>query len=182
MFDLVCWRLRDQQCSTISRKFIEVMNDYNKAQMDYRDGCKKRMKRQMEISKCTGGKPHAATAALPAAHMPANSSPANRAFLHPIVYLHFVRFSFHVLSTLSVSHTLHLPLTFVRANAGFKLLRQTSWVRDSSWRIEAWQVPLRTHDGLWTLRMNIVFSLFFVTSLVFKVGIITYVLFRTIVY
>lgn len=27
------------------------MNDYNKAQIDYRDGCKKRIKRQMEISK-----------------------------------------------------------------------------------------------------------------------------------
>ena len=106
MFDLVCWRRRDQQCSTISRKFIEVMNDYNKAQMDYRDGCKKRMKRQMEISKCTGGKPHAATAALPAAHMPANSSPANRASLHPIVYLHFVRFSFHVfVYFICITHT-----------------------------------------------------------------------------
>lgn len=27
------------------------MNDYNKAQVDYRDGCKARIKRQMEISK-----------------------------------------------------------------------------------------------------------------------------------
>ncbi len=39
------------QYSTISRKFIEVMNAYNKAQIDYRDGCKARIKRQMEISK-----------------------------------------------------------------------------------------------------------------------------------
>ena len=29
------------------------MNDYNKAQIDYRDGCKARIKRQMEISKLT---------------------------------------------------------------------------------------------------------------------------------
>uniref|UniRef100_A0A1I8GNI9 t-SNARE coiled-coil homology domain-containing protein n=1 Tax=Macrostomum lignano TaxID=282301 RepID=A0A1I8GNI9_9PLAT len=35
--------------STISRKFIEVMSDYNKAQIDYRDACKGRIKRQMEI-------------------------------------------------------------------------------------------------------------------------------------
>ena len=27
------------------------MNEYNKAQIDYRDGCKARIKRQMEISK-----------------------------------------------------------------------------------------------------------------------------------
>ena len=40
-----------QQYATISRKFIEVMNLYNKAQLDYREGCKARIKRQMEISK-----------------------------------------------------------------------------------------------------------------------------------
>lgn len=39
------------QHSTILRKFIEVMNQYNTAQVDYRDGCKKRLQRQMEISK-----------------------------------------------------------------------------------------------------------------------------------
>ena len=44
----MCWFL---QYSTISRKFIEVMSEYNKAQIDYRDGCKARIKRQMEISK-----------------------------------------------------------------------------------------------------------------------------------
>lgn len=38
------------QHSTILRKFIEVMNLYNTAQVDYRDGCKKRLQRQMEIS------------------------------------------------------------------------------------------------------------------------------------
>ncbi|XP_064620410.1 syntaxin isoform X5 [Lineus longissimus] len=43
-------RIRKTQYSTISRKFIEVMNDYNKAQIDYRDGCKSRIKRQMEIT------------------------------------------------------------------------------------------------------------------------------------
>jgi len=43
-------RIRKTQYSTISRKFIEVMNDYNKAQIDYRDGCKARIKRQMEIT------------------------------------------------------------------------------------------------------------------------------------
>jgi len=43
-------RIRKTQYSTISRKFIETMNDYNKAQIDYRDGCKARIKRQMEIT------------------------------------------------------------------------------------------------------------------------------------
>lgn len=43
-------RIRKTQYSTISRKFIETMNDYNKAQIDYRDGCKSRIKRQMEIT------------------------------------------------------------------------------------------------------------------------------------
>jgi len=38
------------QHSTILRKFIEVMNQYNTAQVDYREGCKKRLQRQMEIS------------------------------------------------------------------------------------------------------------------------------------
>ncbi|CAD5120869.1 DgyrCDS9419 [Dimorphilus gyrociliatus] len=43
-------RIRKTQYSTISRKFIEVMNDYNKAQIEYREGCKKRIQRQMEIT------------------------------------------------------------------------------------------------------------------------------------
>jgi syntaxin 1A len=42
-------RIRKTQHSTILRKFIEVMNQYNTAQVDYRDGCKKRLQRQMEI-------------------------------------------------------------------------------------------------------------------------------------
>ncbi|VDK22148.1 unnamed protein product [Taenia asiatica] len=36
--------------STISRNFIEVMTDYNKAQVAFRDACKNRIKRQMEIA------------------------------------------------------------------------------------------------------------------------------------
>lgn len=43
-------RIRKTQHSTILRKFIEVMNQYNTAQVDYRDGCKKRLQRQMEIT------------------------------------------------------------------------------------------------------------------------------------
>jgi syntaxin 1A len=43
-------RIRKTQHSTILRKFIEVMNQYNTAQVDYREGCKKRLQRQMEIT------------------------------------------------------------------------------------------------------------------------------------
>ncbi|XP_067935030.1 syntaxin-like isoform X2 [Watersipora subatra] len=43
-------RIRKTQYSTISRKFIEVMNLYNKAQIDYREGCKARIIRQLEIT------------------------------------------------------------------------------------------------------------------------------------
>jgi hypothetical protein len=39
------------QHSTLSRKFIEVMNEYNNAQIDYRERCKARIQRQLEISK-----------------------------------------------------------------------------------------------------------------------------------
>ena len=42
---------KQQQHSTLSRKFIEVMNDYNNAQIDYRERCKARIQRQLEISK-----------------------------------------------------------------------------------------------------------------------------------
>ncbi|VDQ07239.1 unnamed protein product [Trichobilharzia regenti] len=42
-------RIRKTQYSTISRNFIEVMTDYNKAQVAFRDACKNRIKRQMEI-------------------------------------------------------------------------------------------------------------------------------------
>lgn len=44
-------KLRRPQHSTLSRKFIEVMNDYNNAQIDYRERCKARIQRQLEISK-----------------------------------------------------------------------------------------------------------------------------------
>ena len=37
----------------MSRKFVEVMNDYNACQIDYRERCKGRIKRQLEISKST---------------------------------------------------------------------------------------------------------------------------------
>ncbi|VEL28800.1 unnamed protein product, partial [Protopolystoma xenopodis] len=43
-------RIRKTQYSTISRNFIEVMTDYNKAQVAFRDACKQRIKRQMEIA------------------------------------------------------------------------------------------------------------------------------------
>ncbi|XP_045173197.1 syntaxin-like isoform X2 [Mercenaria mercenaria] len=43
-------RIRKTQYSTISRKFVETMNTYNTAQIDYRDRCKARIQRQMEIT------------------------------------------------------------------------------------------------------------------------------------
>ncbi|XP_075251281.1 syntaxin-1A-like isoform X4 [Convolutriloba macropyga] len=43
-------RIRKTQHSTLSRKFIEVMSDYNKTQNDYREGCKNRIQRQLEIT------------------------------------------------------------------------------------------------------------------------------------
>ncbi|XP_052246148.1 syntaxin-like isoform X2 [Dreissena polymorpha] len=43
-------RIRKTQYSTISRKFVETMNTYNTAQVDYRDRCKARIQRQMEIT------------------------------------------------------------------------------------------------------------------------------------
>ncbi|XP_060552989.1 syntaxin-like, partial [Ruditapes philippinarum] len=43
-------RIRKTQYSTISRKFVETMNNYNTAQIDYRDRCKARIQRQMEIT------------------------------------------------------------------------------------------------------------------------------------
>ena len=38
------------QHATLSRKFVEVMNDYNACQIDYRERCKGRIQRQLEIS------------------------------------------------------------------------------------------------------------------------------------
>ena len=42
------------QHSTLSRKFVEVMSEYNTTQSDYRERCKGRIQRQLEISECTG--------------------------------------------------------------------------------------------------------------------------------
>lgn len=39
------------QHSTLSRKFVEVMSEYNTTQSDYRERCKGRIQRQLEISK-----------------------------------------------------------------------------------------------------------------------------------
>jgi len=44
-------RIRKTQHSTLSRKFVEVMTEYNRTQTDYRERCKGRIKRQLEISK-----------------------------------------------------------------------------------------------------------------------------------
>ncbi|XP_064612130.1 syntaxin [Liolophura sinensis] len=43
-------RIRKTQHATLSRKFVEVMNDYNACQIDYRERCKGRIQRQLEIT------------------------------------------------------------------------------------------------------------------------------------
>lgn len=43
-------RIRKTQHATLSRKFVEVMNDYNACQVDYRERCKNRIRRQLEIT------------------------------------------------------------------------------------------------------------------------------------
>lgn len=45
-------RIRKTQHSALLRNFIEVMNQYQLAQTEYRDRCKARIKRQLEISTC----------------------------------------------------------------------------------------------------------------------------------
>lgn len=47
-------RIRKTQHSTLSRKFVEVMTEYNRTQTDYRERCKGRIQRQLEISKYSG--------------------------------------------------------------------------------------------------------------------------------
>ncbi|KAK2504691.1 hypothetical protein MC885_005649 [Smutsia gigantea] len=42
-------RIRKTQHSTLSRKFVEVMTEYNATQSKYRDRCKDRIQRQLEI-------------------------------------------------------------------------------------------------------------------------------------
>ncbi|XP_031624997.1 syntaxin-1A-like isoform X2 [Contarinia nasturtii] len=43
-------RIRQTQHSTLLRKFVEVMTEYNRTQIDYKEGCKARIKRQLEIT------------------------------------------------------------------------------------------------------------------------------------
>lgn len=43
-------RIKKTQHSTIARRFLTVMQDYSKAQTDYRDANKQRIRRQMEIA------------------------------------------------------------------------------------------------------------------------------------
>jgi len=43
-------RIKKTQQSTLSRKFVEVMTEYNRTQTDYRDRCKSRIQRQLEIT------------------------------------------------------------------------------------------------------------------------------------
>lgn len=43
-------RIRQTQHATLSRKFVDVMNDYNSCQVEYRDRCKARIQRQLEIA------------------------------------------------------------------------------------------------------------------------------------
>ncbi|XP_017488413.1 PREDICTED: syntaxin-1A-like [Rhagoletis zephyria] len=44
------FRIRKTQHSMLSQKFVEVMTDYNKTQTDYRERCKNRIQRQLEIT------------------------------------------------------------------------------------------------------------------------------------
>ncbi|NXH37857.1 STX1B protein, partial [Dicaeum eximium] len=48
-------RIRKTQHSTLSRKFVEVMTEYNATQSKYRDRCKDRIQRQLEISERSRG-------------------------------------------------------------------------------------------------------------------------------
>ncbi|XP_070573112.1 syntaxin-like isoform X1 [Ptychodera flava] len=43
-------RIRKTQHSTLSRKFVEVMTEYNTTQTEYRERCKGRIQRQLEIT------------------------------------------------------------------------------------------------------------------------------------
>jgi len=46
-------RIRRCQHSTLARKFVEVMSDYNTTQSEYREMCKARIQRQLEIAGIT---------------------------------------------------------------------------------------------------------------------------------
>ena len=43
------YRIRKTQHSTLMRKFVDVMTNYNKTQMDFRERCKDKLYRQLEI-------------------------------------------------------------------------------------------------------------------------------------
>merc|ERR1711936_597858 len=43
-------RMQKTQHSSLSRKFVEVMTEYNRTQTDYRERCKARIQRQLEIT------------------------------------------------------------------------------------------------------------------------------------
>ena len=43
-------RIKKTQHQTTSRRFVEVMTEYNKVQTDYREASKEKIKRQLEIS------------------------------------------------------------------------------------------------------------------------------------
>jgi t-SNARE complex subunit (syntaxin) len=44
------FRIRNMQYSMLLKKFMEIMGQYNLIQVDYRERCKDRIKRQLEIS------------------------------------------------------------------------------------------------------------------------------------
>uniref|UniRef100_A0A3P9CIB9 Syntaxin-1A n=1 Tax=Maylandia zebra TaxID=106582 RepID=A0A3P9CIB9_9CICH len=48
--EVVCCFSLSLQHSTLSRKFVEVMSEYNTTQSDYRERCKGRIQRQLEIT------------------------------------------------------------------------------------------------------------------------------------
>jgi len=43
-------RMKKTQHQGVSRKFVEVMTEYNKIQLEHRDASKSQMKRQMELA------------------------------------------------------------------------------------------------------------------------------------
>ena len=45
-------RIRKTQHSMLLQKFVHTMTDYNQTQVDYRERCKSRIQRQLEIGEC----------------------------------------------------------------------------------------------------------------------------------
>lgn len=45
------FRIRKTQHSMLLQKFVQTMTDYNQTQVDYRERCKARIQRQLEIGK-----------------------------------------------------------------------------------------------------------------------------------